>query len=226
MNNGSDHVFLCSTKMAKVSVEIDVNGEPNYLQEEPAYFDRTVNRVWGFVSFALWIYHSTLRKVPRLANMEIRSEKNKGCVNPLYICNERLEKVTGKKGYKFNCRCFVCDKEGANFTGMKEVYGEEFVKDRVCGCQWHFKNDVQNKTARISDPALKQKFIDICNKLCEVTTVSKYNILKSMLDEMAKLYPDLKPWIAWFHSRHSHIFAPFRIEGLPKVNFSEIGSAG
>ena len=43
---------------------------------------------------------------------------------------------------------------------------------------------------------------------------------------MVKLYPDLKPWIAWWHPRPSHIFAPFRIEGLPKVNFSEIGNAG
>ena len=142
------------------------------------------------------------------------------------LFNEILEKVTGKNGYRFNPRCFVCDEGGANFTGLKEVYGEEFVKDRVYGCQWHFKNDVQNKSAKISDPALKQKFIDTCNKLCEVTTVSKYNILKSMLDEMAKLYPDLKPWIAWWHSRHSHIFVPFRSEGLPKVNFSEIGNAG
>ena len=47
-----------------------------------------------------------------------------------------------------------------------------------------------------------------------------------MLDEMAKLYPDLKPLIAWWYSRCSHIFAPFRIEGLPKVNFSETGNAG
>ena len=80
------------------------------------------------------------------------------------------------------------------------------------GCQWHFKNDVQNKSAKISDPALMQKFTNICNKLCELTTVSEYNILKSMLDEMGKLYPDLKPLIAWWHSRYSHIFVPFRIE--------------
>ena len=84
---------------------------------------------------------------------------------------------------------------------------------------------MSKKSAKISDPAMKQKFIDTCNKMCEVTTLSKYNILKSMLDEMAKLYPDLKPWIAWWHSRHTHIFAPCRIEGLPEVN-SEIGNAG
>ena len=70
------------------------------------------------------------------------------------LFNEILEKVTGKKGYRFNPKCFVCDEGGANFTGLKEVYGEEFVKDRVYGCQWHFKNNVQNKSAKISDQAL------------------------------------------------------------------------
>ena len=85
INNGSGYVFLCSTKMAEVSVKMDINGEPNCLQEEPAYFDGTFNRVWGFVSFTLWIYHPTLRKALRLANMEMRSEKNRGCVNLLYI---------------------------------------------------------------------------------------------------------------------------------------------
>ena len=219
MNNGSDYVFLCSTKMAEVAVKMDINGEPNCLQEEPAYFDGTFNRMWGFVSFALCIYHPTLRKVLRLANMEMRSEKTEDVSIFFTLFNEILEKVTGKNSYKFNPRCFVCD-GGANFTGQKEVCGEEFVKDRVYGCQWHFTNDVQNKSAKISDPALRQKFIDTCNKLCEVTTMSKYYILKSMLDEMAKLYPDLKPWIARWHSRCSHIYVPFRIEGLPKVNFS------
>ena len=62
MNNGSDYVFLCSTKMAEVAVKMNINGKSNCLQEEPAYFDGTFNRVWGFVSFALWIYNPILRK--------------------------------------------------------------------------------------------------------------------------------------------------------------------
>ena len=52
INNGSDYVFLCSTKMAEVSVKMNINGEPNCLQEQPAHLDGTFNRVWGFVSFS------------------------------------------------------------------------------------------------------------------------------------------------------------------------------
>ena len=51
MKNGSDYVFLSSTKMAEVVVKMDINGDPNCLQEEPAYFDGTFNRVWGFINF-------------------------------------------------------------------------------------------------------------------------------------------------------------------------------
>ena len=142
------------------------------------------------------------------------------------LFNQILEKLTGRKGYKFNPRCFICDEGGTDFTGLKEVYGEDFVKDRVFGCQWHFKNDLNNKASITLDVTLKNKFLETFHRLCEATTVSKYNILKAMLDEMAKLYPDPKPWIAWWHARTSHIFARFRIEGLPKVNFSEIGNTG
>ena len=117
----------------------------------------------------------------------MRSEKTEDLSIFFTLFNEILEKVAGKKSYKCNPRCFVCDEGGANFTDLKEVYRKEFVKDRVYGYQWHFKNYVQNKAAKISDPSLKQKYIDTCNKLCEVATLSKYKILKSMLDEMAKL---------------------------------------
>ena len=69
MNNGSDYVFLSSTKMAELAVKMDVNGEKNCLQDEPAYFDGTFHRDYGFVSFALWLFHPTLKKILCLANM-------------------------------------------------------------------------------------------------------------------------------------------------------------
>ena len=51
-------------------------------------------------------------------------------------------------------------------------------------------------------------------------------MLKSRLDEVAKLYPDIESWIDWWHERRSHIFVPFRGGGLPGVNLSEQGNAG
>lgn len=52
----------------------------------------------------------------------------------------------------------------------------------------------------------KTTFKEICRRLCEVTTVVMYDVLKGCLDEMSKKYNFLEPWINWWHERCSHIF--------------------
>ena len=49
--------------------------------------------------------------------------------------------------------------------------------------------------------------------------------MKGILDEMAKVHPALKPWIAWWHVRRSHIFLAFKADGLPAVSLSKMGNA-
>ena len=68
-------------------------------------------------------------------------------------------------------------------------------------------------------------FKDICCQLCLVTAVLKYNILKGKLDELSKLAPALQKWIEWWHLHRSHIFGPFRIPGLPRVNLAKQGNS-
>ena len=67
---------------------------------------------------------------------------------------------------------------------------------------------------------MREEFIDICNKLCSVTTVAQYLQLKQQMDDMAKIYP-LKKWIKWWHGWRSHIFLPYGRSGIPMVNLSE-----
>ena len=106
------------------------------------------------------------------------------------------------------------------------VYGEDFCKERVVGCQWHFLSDVKKK-ANLLPEASKEHFTAICRKLCNSTTgVSQYNLLKGRLEGIAKKCDTLVPWIKWLDVRRSHIFAPFRGAGLPRVNLSEIENAG
>ena len=163
-------------------------------------------------------------KIRRLVNMEMWTKNSEDISIFFDLFNEVCTKVTGKPGYKFNARALVCDEGWANFKAIKKIYGEEFVKDCIFGCQWHFSSDAQSKASKLS-PDVCPKFLDICEKMMKyTTTVSKYNISKGMLNEMAKMHPVLKPWIAWWHARRSHIFAPFRIDGLPTVNLSEMGN--
>ena len=137
--NTVDHVFKSSKKMAKMAIEMDVDGEENMLQLENAYFDATHSRVQYFKSWGMWPIQPTMKKVLRLASMEICSEHHEDIALFLTLFNKILEEVTGIPGYKFNPRYFVCDESGANYKVIALVYGEEFAAKRVKGCRWHFQ---------------------------------------------------------------------------------------
>ena len=137
--NTVDHVFKSSKKMAKMAIEMDVDGEENMLQLENAYFDTMHSRVQYFKSLGMWLIHPAMKKVLRLVSMEIRSEHHEDIVLFLTLFNKILEEVTGIPGYKFNPWYFVCDESGVNYKAIALVYGEEFAAKCVKGCQWHFK---------------------------------------------------------------------------------------
>ena len=114
MNDSSDYVFKSSKVMAELAVQMDVNSPENILQEENAYFDATHMCLHGFKSLGLWLYHPTLRKIIRLASMDIRTENSTDIALFFTLFNEILQKVTGRPEYKFNLRYFLCDEGSTN----------------------------------------------------------------------------------------------------------------
>ena len=62
-------------------------------------------------------------------------------------------------------------------------------------------------------------------KLCHVTTVAKYTILKSKLDEIAKMNPRIMKWIDWWHQRRGHIFGLFAAALACRGNLAEQGNS-
>ena len=88
-------------------------------------------------------------------------------------------------------------KQRLTIMQSQNVYGEEFCNARVRGCQFHFKSDVRKMANNIS-VEMREEFIDICKKLCSVTTVAQYLQVKQQMDDMAMIYP-LKKWIKWWH---------------------------
>ena len=195
LNVSSDYVFKTSHEMALRAIRMDVNGEQDSLQEN-AYFNAMHTRVHRFKSFALWLIHGPMREMLRLASMEMRSENTNDISIFFMLFNEVLEQVSGIKGYKFNLRCSMCDEGGTNYRAVREVYGEEFCRDQVRGCQFHFKKQVQKRKHQIPEEN-RDKFIQICNQLCLETTVERYEILKGKLKEMARRTPSLWSWIDW-----------------------------
>ena len=208
MNGGSDYIFKSLCQMALLALKMDVNKqEETGLQEENAFFDATHTRVFGFKSFALWLVHSSMREMVHLASMEMRSESSEDIAIFFRLFNEMLEKVSGIPNYKFNPRCFLCDEAGANYKAIRLVYGDEFCQDRVRGCQFHFKQQIQKRKNDVP-VEMRELFTDTCKQLCNVTTVAKYKVLKGRLEEMAQSVPTLHTWIQWWDDRRAHIFGP------------------
>ena len=179
--NTVDHVFKSSKKMAQMAIEMDVDSEDNILQLENAYFDATHSHIQYFKSLGMWFVHPVMKKVLRLASMEICSEHHENITLFLTLFNKILKEVTGIQGYKFNPWYFICDESGANYKAITLVYSDEFTTKHVKGCQWHFKSDVQKHIKHVR-PVDQDRFIETCYKMCEVTTVADYNRLKAILD--------------------------------------------
>ena len=132
MNNGSDYIFKFSKFIAEnIAVQMYIDEPYNILQEKNAYFDATHTQVHGFKSFGLWTYHPTMWETIRLASMEMCMENTKNISTFFIFLNEILSDVTGKRDYKFNPRCFMCDEGRANYNAIKNVYDEEFCAEGV-----------------------------------------------------------------------------------------------
>ena len=132
LNNSSDYVFKASRRMMQLAISMDVDSdEKSVLQEENACFDVMHTRIHGFKSLGLWIYQPAMGKFLRLASMDIRSENSKDIVMFFHLFNEILEKETGKQGYKFNPRTFMCDEGSANYKAIEMEYGTDFTKERL-----------------------------------------------------------------------------------------------
>ena len=186
--------------MIELAIKMDIDGPQNTMQTENAYFDATHSRVHGLKSFGLWVYHLSMCRILHLASMEIQSENSKDIAQFFKLFNELVGKVSKTEGKMFNPKTFMCDEGGANHKAIRIVYGDEFAKTRVVGCQWHFQNDA-SRISKCIGPDMRQMFITLTKELCKVTTVAKYKILKSRQDEIAKLYHEIVNWIDWWHER-------------------------
>ena len=92
-----------------------------------------------------------------------------------------LEKITKKTGYKFNPNYIMFDEAGANFTSVKGVFGDEFVKNRVVSCQWHFMNKVMERIHKIGK---EESLLEKAGQMCRVPTVPEFELLYRRLKEI------------------------------------------
>ena len=114
-----------------------------------------------------------MRRILRLAMMEVKSESTKEISLFWQLFNDILTEIKGKN-YKFNPKSIMVDENGANYCAIRKVFGLEFATTKVVSCQMHYKNDVNRASLKIGD-TYKGVFKNICHEMCSVTTVAEYN---------------------------------------------------
>lgn len=222
-NGDPDLVFKCSLEMAKILLDMDQDGPENALQLEECYFDGAHKRCFGFKTLGLFVYHPGMRRLLRIASMEVRSETTENVHWFWKILNKVLSEVNGKPT-QFNPKAIMVDEAQANYTGVEQVFGWDFRREKVISCQQHYKSNV-NLVARQISYTYQHAFKDICFRMCNCATVAEYNTLKSDLDKYVAMFPNIRHWVDWWDARKYHVFPAFRRFGYSRVTLAESGHA-
>ena len=71
-NGQPNYIFKSSAPMAQLAIDMDQNGPEHPLQGEEAYFDGCHSRCAGYKTLALFVYHTAMHRILRLATMEVK----------------------------------------------------------------------------------------------------------------------------------------------------------
>ena len=91
-----NYVFKSSTSMAQLAIDMDQNGPEHLLQSKDAYFNGCHSRCTGYKSLALFVYHTAMHHILRLAMMEVKSESTQEISLFWELFNEILTEIKGK----------------------------------------------------------------------------------------------------------------------------------
>ena len=207
--------------MAHLEIDMDQDGLEHPLQGEETYFDGCHSRCVGYKTLALFVYHTAMQRILRLATMEVKSKST--CKITIFweLSNEILSDIKGRD-YESNLRAIMVSENDANYCAIRKVFGLDFVTSKVVYCQIDYKNDVNRASFRISD-SYRNLFKNICHKMCSIATVGEYSEKKKWLDEIANIFPDITSWIDWCDARKYHMFPAFRHFGYSNVTLAESG---
>ena len=125
--------------MAQLAIDMDQDGLEHPLQGEEAYFDGCYSRCAGYKTLALFVYHTAMHHILRLAMMEVKSESTHEISIFWELFNEILSEIKGRN-YKFNPKSIMVDANGANYCTIRNIFGLEFATSKVVSCQMHYKN--------------------------------------------------------------------------------------
>ena len=226
-SDGDTYVFKMSRHHLDMALCMDgyqrpLNGKRSILPFKKCYFDVMHTRVRGFKTLMLWLHHPGMRRMKRLASMDVMKE-NKDLV-VLFFClfNSALQDYTGNENYMFNPPMFITDEAGMMHQGIHEVFGDS-VLEKVSTCQWHFKRCAWHQLVHIhhEDHA---SFREAVRGICKARTAYEYELYAAMLDEICECNRVTRWWNWWKVWRY-HLVPALRGWGWTGTNWAEIGQS-
>ena len=212
MNTDPDFCFKTSRLACELGLLMDQeNTLHNVLMDEDAYFDGAHNRCRDFISLALWVYHTSMRKLLKLACMKCRTESSKTVGMFFRISNKALMIASGKSTpYMFNPRNIMVGSAGNNYRGIKEVYGLSYMSNKIISCQWHFLNIMEQIVVHLEVEKDREEFMNLCRSLCDKKTIDEYKLCAARLDQLAMGKPIILNKLKWWHMHRCHVFGAFK----------------
>ena len=222
MNSDSAYVFKASTHMAEIGVEMDTSGT-GFMRDEYAFVDAKHDRCRDYKTLTLWTYHRSMRKLLRLAVMDVEQENTESLTRFWNVFNSMLQDFTGDPMYMFNPVGFIADEHHANFRAIKAVFGESGAK-RIKTCEFHYKQCVQRHMNNIDAP-FRDEFKRLAYDMLEAQSRSDCHVAVAAMEAFCARHTTLKAWCDWWLKRKEHVFRAFKHTSTPASNLPEVGHA-
>ena len=209
LGHGDDYIIKTSRRALDICMLMDQNSEGNnILKQETAYFDGQHSRCQGFVTLLLFVFHPEMKKILRLATMEVRKENTSTIAQFWHLLGQAISLQSQKPDQLFNPSTMIVDENGGNFCGIREIYGADFEKQQVVSCQLHFKLDAQRNNKVGTEH--REDFIKKLHQMVCAPTVGHYNKIGEEVEEIVSIYPGVKNFFQWWDARRYHVFPAFR----------------
>ena len=124
-NGQPDYVFKSSATVAQLATDMDQDSPEHPLQGEEVYFDGCHSRCVGYKTLALFVYHTAMHHILRLATREVKTKLTHEITIFWELFNEILSDNRGRD-YKFNPRAIMVDENGVNYCAIRKVLGLDF----------------------------------------------------------------------------------------------------
>ena len=170
----------------------------------------------------LWTHHPALRKMQRLATMEVERETKENVALFFKLFNEALSTYVGDPNYKFNPCFIMTDKAGANVQGLHEVFGEEFL-ERIATCQWHFEECACRQLKNVKQHQWKS-YMKWVKKILGAHTVDEYKKYLKALEDICR-DNNIVHWYNWWKVQRYHLVPALQGYGWTGTNWAEIGQS-